>query len=99
MPPQPADKKRLKLLIETMASIKSSQELSDFLEDLCTPAELESLSDRWEVAKRIQAGENYRDIAEKTGISTTTITRVGRSLKYGTGGYRAAMDKSSKLKS
>lgn len=90
------DKKRLKLLIETMASLKNAQDLKDFLYDLCTPAELESLSDRWEVAKLIEDGENYRNIAEKTKISTTTITRVGRSLKYGTGGYRKAMNSRAK---
>ncbi len=97
MPPKPSDKKRLKLLIETVSAIKTPQELADFLQDLCTPAELESLADRWEVAQLIDAGENYRDIAEKTGISTTTITRVGRSLKYGTGGYKKAISKSHKL--
>ncbi|MBY0385078.1 trp operon repressor [bacterium] len=97
---QPADKstdkKRLKLLIETLSSLKNQQDLKDFLYDLCTPAELESLSDRWEVAKLIEGGENYRNIAEKTKISTTTITRVGRSLKYGTGGYRKAMSSRAK---
>jgi TrpR-related protein YerC/YecD len=85
------------MLIETVSAIKSSQELAEFLQDLCTPAELESLSDRWEVAQLIESGENYRDIAEKTGISTTTITRVGRTLKYGTGGYKKVISKSHKL--
>lgn len=93
---QPADKKRLKNLIETISNIKDSQELRDFLYDLCTPAELESLSDRWEVAQLIEAGENYRDIAEKTKISTTTITRVGRALKFGTGGYKKSLNRSSR---
>jgi TrpR-related protein YerC/YecD len=92
MPPQPADKKRLKLLLETLVTIKNSQDVGAFLSDLCTPAELESLADRWEVAKLIEAGESYRDIAEKTKVSTTTITRVGRALKYGTGGYKKAMN-------
>ena len=96
MPSQPADKLRLKKLIDTMTKLETAQELGNFLQDLCTPAELESISDRWEVAKLIEAGENYRDIAEKTKISTTTITRVGRALKYGTGGYKKALAKSSK---
>ena len=96
MPSQPADKLRLKKLIDTMTKLETAQELGNFLQDLCTPAELESISDRWEVAKLIEAGENYRDIAEKTKISTTTITRVGRALKYGTGGYKKAISKSSK---
>ncbi len=99
MPLQPVDKKRLRMLLDTLSAIKSAQELGDFLLDLCTPAELESLADRWEVAKLIEAGENYRDIAVKTKVSTTTITRVGRALKYGTGGYKRAMNTSSKSKS
>jgi TrpR-related protein YerC/YecD len=93
---QSADKKRLKSLIEVLVTIKDPQELRDFLYDLCTPAELESLSDRWEVAQWVDAGENYRDIAAKTKISTTTITRVGRTLKYGTGGYKNALSKTGK---
>ncbi len=97
MTTKPSDKKRLKLLIEAVSAIKNPQDLSDFLQDLCTPAELESLADRWEVAQLIDAGENYRDIAEKTGISTTTITRVGRALKYGTGGYKKVLSKSRRL--
>jgi TrpR-related protein YerC/YecD len=94
MSSQPLDKKRLKSLLETIAGIETTAELKDFINDLCTPAELESLSDRWEVAKLIDGGENYRDIAEKTKISTTTITRVGRALKYGTGGYKKAINRS-----
>lgn len=93
MPSEQIDKKRLKSLLETIVRIETSAELKDFLSDLCTPAELESLSDRWEVAKMIDGGQNYRDIAEKTKISTTTITRVGRALKYGTGGYKKAISK------
>ncbi len=90
---QQYDKKRLKSLLETIVRIETSVELKDFLIDLCTPQELESLSDRWEVAKLIDSGESYRDIAEKTKISTTTITRVGRSLKNGNGGYKKAINK------
>ncbi len=90
---QAVQKKRLKALIETLSTLKNTQDLSDFLQDLCTPAELESLADRWEVAKLIENGENYRDIAQKTNVSTTTITRVGRSLKYGAGGYKKALAK------
>ena len=97
MPPKPSNQKRLKKLIEAISNAKNPKELADFLQDLCTPAELESFADRWEVAQLIDAGENYRDIAEKTGISTTTITRVGRALKYGTGGYKKAFNKSHRL--
>jgi TrpR-related protein YerC/YecD len=92
---KPIVKKRFQMLLDALSSINDPQELRDFLYDLCTPAEIESLSDRWQVAKLIDAGESYRDIAEKTKVSTTTITRVGRSLKYGTGGYKKAIARSS----
>jgi TrpR-related protein YerC/YecD len=94
---QPADNKRFKKLVQALSSLKNTQDLENFLQDLCTPAELESISDRWAVAKMIEAGENYRDVAEKTKISTTTITRVGRALKYGTGGYQRAMRNSKQV--
>ncbi len=97
MSAQSADKKRLKSLIEVLVMLKDPQDLRDFLYDLCTPAELESLSDRWEVAQWVDSSENYRDIAAKTKISTTTITRVGRTLKYGAGGYKNAINRMKSL--
>lgn len=84
---------QLKKLFEIIAEIDDPATCRDFLLDLCTPAELKAMADRWEVARLIDAGENYRDIAKQTNCSTATITRVGRSLKYGRGGYRWALAK------
>ncbi len=53
------------------------------------------MADRWEVVQKISEGQNYRDIAKTTGCSTATITRVGRSLKYGRGGYQWALERES----
>ncbi len=66
-----------------------------FLVDLCTPAELRALSERWAVAKLLDEGElSYRDIREKTGVSTTTIGRVARFLKDEPHqGYRIILDR------
>lgn len=56
-------------------------------EDVCTVNELFSLSQRFEVAKMLREQKTYLDIAEKTGASTATISRVNRSLNYGNDGY------------
>lgn len=82
---------RLKNLAKVLASIKDETETLNFLRDLCTTEELVELAGRWEVAKMIAKGMPYRDIAEKTGISTTTITRVAHWIKHGEGGYKKAL--------
>ena len=61
-----------------------------FLEDLCTPAELESLVDRWRVVPLLLAGLPYREIHARTKVSITTIGRVARTLERGAGGYGVA---------
>ncbi len=62
-----------------------------FLRDLCTPAELEALVDRWRVVPYIIEGMPYREIHERTAVSITTIGRVARFLNQGNGGYLAAL--------
>ena len=67
--------------------LKNREECYSFFEDLCTVNELLSLSQRFEVASMLKAGNTYMEIAEKTGASTATISRVNRSLNYGNDGY------------
>ena len=67
--------------------LKTKEECYNFFEDVCTINELLSLSQRFEVAKMLREKKTYLDIAEKTGASTATISRVNRSLNYGTEGY------------
>ena len=74
-----------------------------FLRDLCTIAELEAMAHRWAVARLLDAGLPYLEIAQKTHASTTTVTRVAHWLRHGEGGYRLALDRqkaatSSRLK-
>ncbi len=83
--------KSLKPLIKAFVSLKTNNECEDFLYDIFTPAELQSLRDRLEVAQRILKGESYRSIAQVTQCSTATITRVGRTLKYGRQGYQKVL--------
>ena len=77
-------------LYEALLSLRSVEELRDFLHDLCTPAELEAMSDRWCVIAFLKQGMPYREIHEHTGVSVTTIGRVARCLTQGHGGYAVA---------
>ena len=74
-------------LFEAVLCLESKEECYAFFEDLCTVNELLSLSQRYEVATMLKDGRTYLDIAEKTGASTATISRVNRSLNYGNDGY------------
>lgn len=74
-------------LFDAILSLQSKEECYAFFEDLCTVNELLSLSQRFEVAAMLKEGKTYLDIAEKTGASTATISRVNRSLNYGSDGY------------
>ena len=74
-------------LFEAVLNLKSPEECYAFFEDVCTVNELLSLSQRYEVAKMLREKKTYLDIAERTGASTATISRVNRSLNYGNDGY------------
>ncbi len=83
--------KDLQELIKTLLALKDKEEAREFLEDLCTPAELAALAGRWKVARMLEDGLSYREIYEKSGVSTATVTRVARCVTLGTGGYRTAL--------
>jgi TrpR-related protein YerC/YecD len=83
-------------LFDAMRSLKSRQELEIFMRDLCTLGELEAMAHRWQVARLVNQGLPYTEIAEKTGASTATVTRVAHWLNHGEGGYRIAIDKAKK---
>ena len=74
-------------LFEAVLTLKSPEECYAFFEDVCTVNDLLSLSQRYEVAKMLREKKTYLDIAERTGASTATISRVNRSLNYGNDGY------------
>ena len=85
-----------KSLSEALLSLATADEVKRFLEDLCTPAEIEAMVDRWRVAQLLDQGYSYRDIREMTEVSVTTIGRVARFIEHGTGGYRIALDRLAK---
>ncbi len=79
--------KNTDLFFEAILRLKSLDECYDFFEDLCTVNELKSISQRIVVAKMLRDKTVYSDIVDETGASTATVSRVNRSLQYGTGGY------------
>ncbi|NNF15825.1 MAG: transposase [Gammaproteobacteria bacterium] len=78
-------------LFAAILSLESIAELRAFFEDLCTPAELEAITDRWSVVPALLEGTPYREISHQTGVSVTTIGRVARCLTHGAGGYQIAL--------
>ncbi|MGN1170258.1 MAG: YerC/YecD family TrpR-related protein, partial [Lachnospiraceae bacterium] len=73
--------------------LQGKEECYSFFEDLCTVNELLSLSQRFEVASMLREHKTYLEIAEKTGASTATISRVNRSLNYGCDGYEMVFER------
>jgi TrpR-related protein YerC/YecD len=85
-------------LASALNALKSPAEVRAFLEDLCTPAELEAMADRWRVVPHLLDGTPYREIHDRTLVSVTTIGRVARTLERGAGGYGAAIKRAARAK-
>lgn len=85
-------------LLDALLCLRSRQELRRFLADLCTPGELKAFAERWQVARLLDEGKlTYRDIAARTGASTTTVVRVARFLNdMPHKGYRIVLDRRKK---
>ena len=86
----------LDLLFEAILCLKDKEECYTFFEDICTVNELLSITQRFEVAKMRREQKTYLEIAEKTGASTATISRVNRSLNYGNDGYDMVFERMNK---
>ncbi len=96
MKPNRNDSERRRLeaennLFQALLCLRSVDEYRAFLRDLCTPAELQALVDRWQVVELLEQGLPYRRIHDLTGVSVTTIGRVARFLTDGFGGYETAI--------
>ena len=87
------ENKDIDSLFEAVLSLKTKEECRSFFEDLCTSAELRSFNQRLAVAKMLDNRCVYTDIVSRTGASSATISRVSRSLMYGSGGYRLVLDR------
>lgn len=86
-------KEQMELLIEALLSLENEEECENLLSDLCTIREMQDLAQRIEVARLLRAQMTYNDIAQATGASTATISRVNRCLLYGAGGYEKILSK------
>ncbi len=80
-------------LFEAVLQLKNIEECYAFFDDICTVSELHALSQRMEVAKMLREGKTYVEIAEVTGASTATISRVNRALNYGADGYKLVFER------
>ena len=87
------DNELLDELFEAFLLLENKEECKSFFLDLCTINELKAMSQRWQVAKMLKDKVVYQKIADETGASTATISRVSRSLNYGSEGYNIILDK------
>jgi TrpR-related protein YerC/YecD len=86
-------------LCAAVAALRTPEECRAFFRDLCTPAELQAMADRWAVVEFLKRGVPYREIHRITGVSVTTVGRVARYLSKGHGGYALAVSRLEELKS
>ena len=91
------DKAHAEDLYAAILQLQTIEEVESFFFDLCTPAELEGIVDRWRVAQMLVRKMPYRQIAAKTNVSTATIVRVARFLNNGNDGYRTIMRRLGKI--
>jgi TrpR-related protein YerC/YecD len=85
--------KKMDELFKAIMSLKTLDEYYSFFDDLCTVSELKAMEQRYQVAKMLNQGRVYSEIASETGASSATISRVNRSLLYGSDGYKTALDR------
>lgn len=88
----------LEYLIRGILTLQTPDECIRFFQDLCTASELQEMSRRLQAAKLLNQNYIYTEIAERTGLSTATISRVNRCLKYGNSGYLTVLDRMSRKK-
>lgn len=84
--------KSIDRLFETILNLKTIEECYSYFEDICTIKELQDMAQRLDTAILLDEGANYQKISNDVGVSTATIGRVSKCLKYGSGGYRKAID-------
>src|SRR5215831_5303314 len=85
-------------LADAILVLRNRDEAKRFLRDLCTLGELEALAHRWQIARLVDSGRAYLDVAETVHTSTATVTRVAHWLRHGAGGYALALDRTARSK-
>lgn len=87
------ESEEMNFLFDAILSLKNREDCYRFFDDICTINEIKALEQRLQVAKMLKQGKTYLDIASITGASTATISRVNRSLNYGSDGYNLAFER------
>ncbi|MEF9951282.1 MAG: YerC/YecD family TrpR-related protein [Clostridium sp.] len=87
------NKEELEYLYEAILALETKDDVERFLDDICTINEIKSISQRMQVAKMLRERKTYTEIANATGASTATISRVNRCLNYGSRGYKLVFKK------
>lgn len=85
-------------LYQLFAAVRSEEEAEMLLKDILTPQELDSIAERWQLIRALDAGKPQRDIAKELNISISKITRGSRMLQYGEGGFKVFLDKMKQKK-
>lgn len=80
-------------LFRVIAQLGSEEECAAFFEDLCTIKEIQDMAKRMDAAVLLDRGLSYQEVSAQAGISTATISRVSKSINYGSGGFRTALDR------
>ena len=83
---------RMEFLFKGILTLNSVEDCYHFFTDLCTPFELQEMAQRMQAAKMLKDGLIYSEIAERTGLSMATISRVNRCLRYGEQGYHRVLE-------
>lgn len=92
------NKEAVERLFEAILTLENSEECYSFFEDVCTIQEIETLAQRLEVAENLTSGKSYQEVNKITGASTATISRVGKCINYGGGGYKMVIDRLNEVK-
>ncbi|GGF94851.1 MULTISPECIES: YerC/YecD family TrpR-related protein [Cysteiniphilum] len=88
-----AEQSDIDALFHALSLLESSEEVAKLFEDLCTPAEISAMADRWRAVQEIKNDKSYRQIYAETGVSVTTVARIARCITHGAGGYNLMYDK------
>ena len=80
-------------LFKTILALETVEDCYAYFEDICTIKEIQDMSQRLDVAVLLEQGIHYQEISDQVNVSTATISRVSKCLRYGSGGYRLALDK------
>lgn len=83
----------LKNLYQAIIAIDNIDECKEFLDDICTIQEIEKMAQRLEAAKMLMKNATYEQVIKETGISSATLSRVSKCVRYGDGGYKKIIDK------